>query len=613
MKLLTIYLIAYLAPTSARMLPMEGNQLLFTTIGETARESGYAHLVIPIPTPNLARTLDTLKDLTKAHQDAVLTEEHLFRRTEQYGLILIQDKINLILSLAQKGGFVSKELVLDDQNLIQEGLDALSERRERDVATAASALLGLASFGTSIFNVAQINRLRADMDRHDAQHRFIMDEVDEAHLRINNVTRFVKQQYQAWVEQVAALEAGNKRTIMKEMDHQIHLMIQAFRMELTDFLSGITLLMENRLSPLLIKSDALIKGFGKLVRLARARNMRPISGDAGILFQVSTSTFVNKKGKLHAIVHLPLYAGDSLTLYKYVPAPFYLENATYVMEVTSREEYLALDTHGTVGKLLTTSEFQLCRHVGSIFHCPNMNLLNKELHTLCLYNLYNQDPKRIEETCTVTISKAGSHAVQISNSLYRILAAKPVQLVQECRTGTNITTIRGVHLLQLTEDCPKASTPHHLFIRTPDLLVGLQKIITLPLLSQSRQWLGDVAKELDLKRAFRGIEELTDTRAKVPLSKVREHLANREYSVYKEVEGYIVTFVAYAVILYVTGKGLWFVFQHPRFRVRRFRGGRQLTAVRYPPRASDLSDSDGPPNNQPNVDLPLQVRRQFAY
>ena len=28
---------------------LDGNQLLFTVIGETTRESGYAHLVIPLP------------------------------------------------------------------------------------------------------------------------------------------------------------------------------------------------------------------------------------------------------------------------------------------------------------------------------------------------------------------------------------------------------------------------------------------------------------------------------------------------------------------------------------------------------------------------------------
>ena len=598
--------------TKASETDMEGNQLLFTSIGETARESGYAHLVIPIPTPNLGKTLDVLRDLARAHQDAVMTEANLYRKTEQYGLLLIQEKINLILSLAQKGGFVARELVFDDTSLIQEGLDRLTTRKKRAVVTAASALLGLASFGTSIFNIAQINRLSEDLERQETQQRFIMEEIDEINLRINNVTRFVQQQYKAWVGQVKAIQEGSKRQLMKEMDHQIHLMIQAFRMELTDFLTGITLLMENRLSPLLIKSEALIRGFQKLVKLARARNMRPISEDAGILFQVSTSTFINKNGSLHAVVHLPLYSGDSLTLFKYVPAPFYLENVSYVLEVESREEYLALDTHGTVGKLLTTSEFQLCKHVGSIYHCPNMNLLNKDLRSLCLFNLYNQDPKQIEKTCTVTISKAESHAVQISNSLYRILAARPVQLVQECRTGSNITTITGVHLLQLTEACPKASTPDHLFIRTPDLLVGLRKIITLPLLTQSREWLGGVAKELDLQSALDDVEGLTVSEAKVPLSLVRNHLQHRHYSLYKTIEGYLVTLVTYSILAYVTGRGIWFVLKNPMFRRRRRGpGGRQLP-LRAPPRAGDLSDSDGDPIDRPAVALPLAVRRQFG-
>ena len=588
---------------------MEGNQLLFTSIGETARESGYAHLVIPIPTPSLGQTLDMLRDLAKAHQDAVMTEANLYRKTEQYGLLLIQEKINLILSLAQKGGFMTKELAFDDINLIQDGLERLS-RRKRAVVTAASALLGLASFGTSMFNVAQINRLSEDLERQHTQQRFIMEEIEEANLRISKVTRFFQSQYRAWVRQVHAIEEGTKCQVMKEMDHQIHLMIQAFRMELTDFLSGITQLMNNRLSPLLIKSDALIRGFNKLITLARKRNMRPISEDAGILFQVPTSTFVNKNGSLHAVVHLPLYSGDSLSLFKYVPAPFYLKNISYVLEVASKEEYLALDTHGTVGKVLTASEFQLCKHVGSIYHCPNMNLLNKDLTSLCLFNLYNQEPKLIEKTCTGTISKATSHALQISNSLYRILSAKPVQLVKECQDGSTLSLIEGVYLLKLTDECPKASTPDHLFVRTPDLLVGLRKIITLPLLSQSQEWLGEVAKELDLQSALDEVAGLSIAEDKVPLRDVRDRLKNRTYGLYKVIEGYVVTLVAYGVLAYVTGRGISFVLRNLMFRRRRRQGGRQLP-VRVPPNAGDFSDSD-PIERPPAVALPLAVRRQFG-
>ena len=44
---------------------LDGNQLLFTVIGETTRENGYAHLVVPLPIPALGQTVDTLHDIIK--------------------------------------------------------------------------------------------------------------------------------------------------------------------------------------------------------------------------------------------------------------------------------------------------------------------------------------------------------------------------------------------------------------------------------------------------------------------------------------------------------------------------------------------------------------------
>ena len=87
-----------------------GNQVLFTVIGQTTRESGYAHLVIPIPMPDITKTLDTLQDLIKASNGARYTQDNFFRKTEKYGVNRIQAKIDLILSLARKNGFVAKEL-----------------------------------------------------------------------------------------------------------------------------------------------------------------------------------------------------------------------------------------------------------------------------------------------------------------------------------------------------------------------------------------------------------------------------------------------------------------------------------------------------------------------
>ena len=86
---------------------LDGNQLLFTVIGETTRESGYAHLVIPLPVPELGNSIDVLNDLITTYLQYTMKPNNLYQKTESYGIDRIQAKIGLILSLARQGGFVA--------------------------------------------------------------------------------------------------------------------------------------------------------------------------------------------------------------------------------------------------------------------------------------------------------------------------------------------------------------------------------------------------------------------------------------------------------------------------------------------------------------------------
>ena len=122
---------------------LDGNQLLFTVIGETTRESGYAHLVVPLPIPTLGQTVDTLHDLIKTFGEFTMKPTNLDQKTESYGIARIQANIGLILSLACQGGFVAKELYYDGVNLIMDELWNLgSKRRKSSVAAKVGAFLG---------------------------------------------------------------------------------------------------------------------------------------------------------------------------------------------------------------------------------------------------------------------------------------------------------------------------------------------------------------------------------------------------------------------------------------------------------------------------------------
>ena len=321
---------------------------------------------------------------------------------------------------------------------------------------------------------------------------------------------------------------------MKSLEKQVQLLLHSFRFELTDFLQGVTSLMENRLSPLIISPESLISAFDMLTSNARKHNLIPSGEDPGILFSSASFhcfviTILYIVGNLYAVIHLPMYSGSTLQLYRHVPAPFFLEDTSIILDIESPAEFLALDTHGMMGRQMTASEFQLCKRFSTVYHCPHMNLLSKNLTSLCLYNLFTQNADNIERTCTVRVKKMHSHAIQISTSLYRLMTSEPTQLVVECDSGTNITTIQGVHLLQLTEECAKASTAEYLFVRTPDM-IGYHEIIRLPLLSQAKEWLGTIAKEVDLMAGLSAIDTSSSSTSSLSLLEFRRRVRDSSRS-----------------------------------------------------------------------------------
>ena len=280
----------------------------------------------------------------------------------------------------KKDGFVSKEIQRDQVDLLRDSLLQLPsdspstnisnlrlKRRTRSATAIAAAFMGLASSGTSMFNTTQMAQLKSDIGQTEENQKLIIEQLKEQDLRIHNITEFINTQFSEWQLQIKESVTLTWKKAMDSLDHQVQLLLHSFRFELSDFLQGMMSLMENRLSPLIVSPEALISAFDHLSANARKHDLLPSNEDPGILFQVPVSTLSENEGKLYAVVHLPLYSGSTLKLFKHVPAPFFLENTSVIIDVDSSAEYLALDTHGFVGKQMTSSEFQICKKISSVY------------------------------------------------------------------------------------------------------------------------------------------------------------------------------------------------------------------------------------------------------
>ena len=216
-----------------------------------------------------------------------------------------------------------------------------------------------------------------------------------------------------------------------------------------------------------------------------------------------------------------------MNLFCYIPAPFLLQDGL-TATVRIQKSYLALDPLGTLGKELSEAEIFRCKRINRIYHCGNENVLQKNLSQLCLLNLYKQHMKENERFCDVVVSEVASQADQLSGNQFWILVSRPTQLTIACKEGAKVETIQGIHLLTLTEDCPKANTLEYFFVRNP-YLVSSQPLIPLPLIHDAKEWLKEINgtdDSVNLEEIFKELRK--DHAEHVPMDKFRYRVTHHQ-------------------------------------------------------------------------------------
>ena len=204
--------------------------------------------MVPIPTEKLKRVTDVLKDLMEVRTEYGGNFNNSYGEIERYGILRIKEKVELILSLASKDGFVAKEIQLDHINNIKEAMAGIRPHK-RSVTKTIAAAVGVAAFGTFLHNWSTLSKVKEDLDHGMQKQEFMIEAVDEKFLRMEETSSRVDEQYGEIVTHVKELEHLNRQQLANRLDHFLHLMLQSFRIGLQDFASGITELMRHRLSP----------------------------------------------------------------------------------------------------------------------------------------------------------------------------------------------------------------------------------------------------------------------------------------------------------------------------------------------------------------------------
>ena len=537
------------------------NPVLFTLMGRTALRTAYGHLVVPLKVTELMATFDKVSDMMSALNFARAWTPETFAH-RQFSLELLRKKIDLLHHLANDVGEKTHFEELNDSNEVNVTLlerlgDNIRQWRPATVAPTSTArptrggrkrrdanagdvtYHSLASFGLDLFPLNVLKDIYVESQKSEDENQKYVTRLPQLNVvRISALKAQVATVYRMVHETVRGAINLVSQDTRKAIEEEINIITDQLQQEVDFFLTGIDTLVRRKFSPILINPDNLQTEYGNLLTKARAHDLRPVSEDAGIIFQSETSIIGTSRGDLICVIHVPLYQGNLMNLYRYINAPF-LIHRNIVATIKSEKEFLALDTSGTLGKELSLEDLTACKEVNRIHHCGSENVLQKNLDDLCLYNLYHQRVDDIENRCRVELSRLRSHAIQLSGSQFRILVTVPTQLTWNCIDGsTQVDTIDGVYLLTLTEKCPKATTPDHLFVRNPDILPA-QQMIALPLVQQATEWfdsLGAGFEDVDLDEVFD--ELFYHDNKPITIQAFRNHLLNHSFEHVKEYVNY---------------------------------------------------------------------------
>ena len=551
--------------------------ILFTLVGQAALKTAYGHLLVPLDLPSIKKNFDQFNDLEEALNKLTTTTDSMSEH-KNVELDNLRGKLDIVHHLAltkvKENHFKGFDTNNDFYEKLNQALGSNANqwkpgtpsttttsstttpstlRIKRNILTAGG-IFQLAGFDLSLFNRQELLNVRRAAESTETQHRYVVAQAGETLMRLSNLTDYTNRIYGHLLSiaktQTDLYESKKREGIRNEVNQMKRMFISEFSI----FLTGFQSLIEGRFSPLLVNPDLLQSTYDDIVTKSRQEHLHPISEDADIIFQSPTSVVGTEDGDLLAIIHIPMYSGSLMRMYRYVSAPFPLREEV-VATIKHDKDYLALDPSGTVGKELSSTEVLSCDQINRIFHCTGENVLQKNLDDLCLYHLFNQRVDQIEEFCRVEIGKVKSHAIQLSGNQFRILVTEPTQLTKICLDGnTKVETIRGVYILTLSDTCPKANTPDHIFTRNPHV-VSSQQLITLPSMQNAVQWFKTIDNSFSGTQLEPVLEEIKTIRdGPISIETFRKQIERKKTRFYKEIIDYVqlaLTAVAVTYAIYL--------------------------------------------------------------
>ena len=350
--------------------------------------------------------------------------------------------------------------------------DYLSEAAERIKRFILTLLFAVVAIGSLLFTKIEMDNMAARANHNTDSTVKLFNEQDHA-IRIN------KQAIDTMNKTITSIKDALDGTIMHvyglQMTFRLYSVMDTYFEEHVRMLRGLTRLLDHRLSPDLLRADALTQTI-----IEKREEFARIGYSLGIeslddIFRATTSWVVYGNASLFIATHIPVYR--SSTRYKLLEPDKHMYFAPTAQDlaemgetgaapqlafrVEAEKELLAISRDGRFYQTLTWVDMEKCSRVGVLYMCPGANII-KQAHsesTSCLIALYKGAVEQIRTLCKWKSVTRSHYALQTSGNRYIVRVAEPTTVRFVCGEGTtrpasgNVVPINETALIQVAGMC----------------------------------------------------------------------------------------------------------------------------------------------------------------
>ena len=325
----------------------------------------------------------------------------------------------------------------------------LPHHRQRRQLVAIGAAIG---FGMSIYNLIQIQSIKAEVAKASEERQLIAHAVSELSTRTNKIATALGKLQEKVMQ-------GHTLTEMTELGTALLSNLQDLESHLT---SVVNQAMMQRVDVSLVNEEAWRSEVRQLAWRADHQTLELALLEPADIVRLEASVSLSAEGTLEFIIPIPLFSRRlEMTLWQLQQLP--IKTREGWMQVATSTTYLATTrSPSSIFFTMTPDEVARCYPVGGANLCPPAERTYKENRKLtglhearCLFSLFRKWEEDTKRHCSLTFVQQEEDAMRIAARRWVLFNSFPDDVSFSCRDGstTDKRLLPGLNFVDVPHNC----------------------------------------------------------------------------------------------------------------------------------------------------------------